>query len=411
MLARMAWRNLWRNRRRTAITLVGIAFGAMLAVIFTGIGDASWSAMIDLAARMGTGHVAIQHPRYRDTPAIKHCISGVERKLALARSDPEVSDAVVRVGGHAVLSTAHDSAGVRLLAVDPSEESERTLSVLEAIDEGEWLAPDERRGIAIGAELAERLDAGLGNKVVYTLTDRSGEIVSGLARVAAIVRTGSSAVDGGLAILPIGTLRDLVGYDEDEATEVVVFADDQRASDAIAARLNRSLSGEAEALPWHVLQPELAGFIAAKVGGMTFFELLILVLLAAGIFNTLFVGVMERLREFGILLAIGFGPGRLRRLVLWESFLIGLAGLAAAALASAGPYAYLHSEGLDTSAITGGGGSEIAGVVLDPVLEVAIFPENLAAIAAVVLLATLAAGLYPAWRAGRVVPVESIKLV
>ncbi|MFO8070608.1 MAG: FtsX-like permease family protein [Polyangia bacterium] len=410
---KMAWRNLWRNRRRTVITLAGIAFGAMLAVIFTGIGDASWTAMIDLAARMGTGHVAIQHPRYRDTPAIRHCIGDVEQKLALARSDPEVSDAVARVGAHAMLATAHDSAGVRLLAVEPAKESERTLSVLEAIDAGEWLEPDQRRGIAIGAELAERLDAELGNKVVYTLTDRAGEIVSGLARVAAIVRTGSSAVDGGLAILPIEPLRELVGYAEDEATEVVVFADDQRASDAIAARLNRSLSKEAEALPWHVLQPELAGFIAAKVGGMTFFELLILVLLAAGIFNTLFVSVMERLREFGILLAIGFGPGRLRRLVLWESALIGLVGLVAAALVTAGPYAYLHSEGLDTSAMTGGGGggSEIAGVVLDPVLRVAIFPESLAAIAAVVVLATLAAGLYPAWRAGRVVPVESIKRV
>jgi len=136
-----------------------------------------------------------------------------------------------------------------------------------------------------------------------------------------------------------------------------------------------------------------------------------MILVAAGIFNTLFVSVMERMREFGIMTAIGFSPVRLFGLVMWESLWLGLTGLAAAVLVTAGPYIYLWKHGVDLSAMTGGESSEVAGVAMDPVLHVNIFPENAGWIAVAVLLATLLSGIYPAWRAGRVVPVESIKLV
>ena len=139
--------------------------------------------------------------------------------------------------------------------------------------------------------------------------------------------------------------------------------------------------------------------------------LALLLLVAAGIFNTLFVSVMERIREFGILMAIGFTPRQLFALVMWESTWLGVLGLGLGALMTVGPYTYLVRHGLDYSAMLGEDGMEVAGAVFPSVLRVGIFPENLAIIVVVVLLATLAAGLYPAWRAGRVVPVDSIKLV
>ena len=148
-----------------------------------------------------------------------------------------------------------------------------------------------------------------------------------------------------------------------------------------------------------------------KVSGVEFFEIIIMILVAAGIFNTLFVSVMERLREFGIMTAIGFTPGRLFGLVMWESLWVGLCGLLCAGLVTALPYYYLSTTGIDLSAMIGDGNSEVAGVAMEPVLRVGIFPENAAIIAGAVLLATLISGLVPAWKAGRVVPVESIKLV
>jgi ABC-type lipoprotein release transport system permease subunit len=247
--------------------------------------------------------------------------------------------------------------------------------------------------------------------VIYTFTDKNGQIVSGLARVTGIIETGAPSADAGLCLLPIGKVRGVLGYQDDEATQVALFLHDNRDSEKVKADLKKVFGPETGVYAWPETQPELAGFISMKVSGSQLFEMIIMILVAAGIFNTLFVSVMERLREFGILMAIGTSPWHLFRLVMWESLFLGLTGLVSAALVTAGPYYYMNQKGVDFSAMIGKGGSEIAGVGIDSVLYVGIFPENAVAICVAVLLATLLAGLYPAIKAGRVAPVESIKLV
>jgi ABC-type lipoprotein release transport system permease subunit len=179
----------------------------------------------------------------------------------------------------------------------------------------------------------------------------------------------------------------------------------------VARRLQDRVGPDVAALTWDQIQPDLAGFIAMKVGGAIFMEVLIAIIVAAGIFNTLFVSVMERLREFGIMMAIGFSPGSLFRLVMLESLWLGLVGLAAGAALTVGPYYYLSTKGIDMSAMVGGEGMEVAGVAVSTVMRAGIFPEHVIMIAIAVFVATMLSGLYPAWRAGRVVPVETIKLV
>lgn len=406
----MAWKNLWRNRRRTLITLSSIAFGTMLAVLFTGLGDATYSDMIDMAARMGGGHVAVQHPGYLELPSLKKSITAVQQKRKLALQQKNVERVVARITGQIMLSTASNSVGAYFIGVDPKEESKDTLSVLDAIKEGAMLQSSESKGIVLGKTLAENLGLRLGKKVVYTTTDKNGEIVTGLARLSGVVSTGAPGVDRGLAILPIDVLRKTLVYGEDEATRLAVFINDQRKSAEVAAALQASLGDDAVALPWNKVQPDLAGFISMKVAGAIFFEIIIMVLVAAGIFNTLFVSVMERIRELGIMMAIGFSPFKLFGLIMWESLWLGLVGLLSALLVTAWPYHYLNTKGLDMSAMMQEG-VEVAGVGMSPILHVSIYSENLLTIALAVLLATVLSGVYPAWRAGRVVPVESIKLV
>jgi ABC-type lipoprotein release transport system permease subunit len=212
--------------------------------------------------------------------------------------------------------------------------------------------------------------------------------------------------------LPIDAVRDVLEYAPDEAIQVAVFIDDQRRTDLVAARLQEQLDADVAALPWHRANPELAAFIAMKVGSARFIEVLIAVLVAAGIFNTLFVSVMERLREFGIMSAIGFSSGRIFTLVMLESLWLALIGLVAALVVTAGPYFYLASTGISLAPFLGEGGStEIAGIGLPDTLRVGIFPENAAIIAMAAVLAILLSGLYPAFKAGNVEPVETIRLV
>jgi len=409
----MAWRNLWRNRRRTIVTLSSIVFGFLLAVIFTGVGDSTYSKMIDLAARMGGGHVTIQHTDYLGRPSLRRTVPGASALRQLALQDEQVRRVTARIIGQTMLAAGGKSYGAAFIAIDPRAEDASSFSLLEAIKQGALFSGPGGQGIVLGHKLAKNLGLKLGRKVVYTMTDKRGEIVTELARVSGILRTGSPSVDAGLCLLPIDSVRRVLGYGADEATQVAVFIEDQRRGAAVAARLRGRLPGDghAAAVLWSESQPELAGFIAMKVGGTLFFELIIAVLVAAGIFNTLFVSVMERLREFGIMMAIGFSPRRLFALVMWESLWIGLLGLLLGAIVTAGPYYLLNTRGIDATAMVGQGGAEVAGVGIDPIMYVDIYPESLTLIAAAVLLATLLSGIYPAWRAGRVAPVEAIKLV
>lgn len=412
-LALMAWRNLGRNRRRTLLTLISIAFGVFLAIISTAIQDRTWADMIDLAARMGGGHVTLQHPEFLEKPTLTRTVRQTARLAEVAARNGHVLRTAPRIVGQMLLSTAGKSIGAGFIAFDPAAEDSETLAVFEALVEGSIFRSSRDKGIILGDRLAKNLGLRMGKKVVYTMTDKNGEIVSGLARLSGIVRTGAPGVDRGLTLLPIDSVRRILNYAPDEAVQVAVYIDDQRRSEEVAEALMGKLGPGAQtaALPWYETQPELAGFIALKVGGAVFMELLIAFLVAAGIFNTLFVAVTERMREFGIMLAIGFSGLDIFKLVMLESLWLAMLGIAGAAAITAWPYYYLAANGIDMSAMIGEGGTEIAGVALSPIMKVGIFPEHLALIAGAAVAATLLAGLYPAWRAARVVPVETIKLV
>lgn len=416
-LPTMAWRNIWRNRRRTMITLVSIAFGTLLAVLMTGIGDSSYSDMIDHAARLGGGHVIVQESTYADLPSLKKTVRADPQLIEDLRAEPKVRAAVPRVVGGVMLATSRNNVGAMVLGVDPSAEDDTTLGLVDSITEGQMFASPDDEGIILGKTLAENLDVELGKKVVFTVTDKSGEIASGLARVSGIIETGATEVDAGICLLPINPFRELLGYEGDEVTQIAVFLDDHRGSEDLAKQLGASFGDRfgagATAIPWFVAQPDLAGFVSMKVNGTIVMELIVTVLIAAGIFNTLFVSVMERMRELGILAAIGFSSRQLFSLILWESLWLGLCGIVAGVLMSAWPYYYLTTTGLDVASMMGDGQgqAQVSGVSMAPVLYVELYPPHALFIALAIVGATMAAGLYPAYKAGRVSPVDAIRIV
>lgn len=416
-LALIAWRNLWRQKRRTLLTLASIAFGGMMAFLMTAMQDRSFADFIDTAARLGGGHVTLQHPEYQETPSLTRTVSGTAELRALASQDPRVRASVERIVGQAMVSTANDSYGVGFIAFDPGVETSETFRFLGGLVKGKMFESTRDKGIILGKKLASNLGAELGDKIVWTMMDRSGEVVAGMGRLSGVIGTGAPSMDASLCLLPIDVVRDALSYAPDEATQVGLFLGDSRRSPQVASRLNTAMSGLQKpakdrplALTWDEISPDLRSFIAMKVGGGRVMEIIIGLLVVAGIFNTLFVSVMERVREFGIQLAIGWTPGQLFRMIMWESLFLGVMGLVCAVLLTAGPYLHLSRAGIDMSK-SFGDGTEISGVGFDMIMRIGIFPENAVIISLAILLATLTAGLYPAWKACRTEPVETIKLV
>lgn len=405
----MAWRNLWRNARRTWLTVLGMAFGIMLSVVIMGMSSGTYGEMIDYAAHMGAGHISIEHEDYRNVPQAVNHVAVPPEFLVELRATAGVRGVLSRVTAAGLLSTAHGSASASVIGIDTSRESPSTMPMLKSVSSTRSAQATLDPGqIWLGATLRENLDVAEGRRVVLTFTDQGGEVVTKLARVSGVLNTGAPSVDGGVALVPISDLQEGLGFDSNEVTYEAILLDDHRDAELIASSINSRLTTPKRALTWYEAQPQLASFIAVDGSTGIIIQFIVLLLLAAGVFNTIFVSVVERRREFGVLRAIGFSRGQIFRLVLAESAWIAVLGLVTGTVLTIGPYLHLSEHGIDISEMIAEG-TEVSGVAMQPILKVRIYPIQAARIAVVVVVATLIAGLAPAWSACKRLPAAVLR--
>jgi len=408
-LGKIAWRNLWRRKRRTLITGISIAFGVMLAVTFTGTGDYGYTNMINTSAIMGLGHVTIEPHGYNQTPSLDKRLrkTGQIRERVLAM--PGVNDAIVRITGQAMFASASKTIGGMFMGIDPAQESPEQNLLIRSLVQGEVFSGKDSRGVVVGSKIAEKLNLRIGKKLVYTTTDVNGEIVSEIARVAGIFKTGVNEVDGGMVLLPINSVRTTLHYDAQDATLLAVIINDQRYAERMRDTISLAEGDpQIEVLSWQQTQAEMAGIITMDRSGNYISQFLIGLLIAAGILNTLLMSVLERTREFGVMMAVGMSPRTLFMLVVVESLWLAIIGIVIGIIITAPWYAYLYYVGLDFSGAIGEDYSA-GGILVDPLIRIRLYKESIIAILSGVFILTLLAGLYPAWRAGRIPPVESLK--
>lgn len=405
----MAWRNLWRRKRRTYITCFSIGFGVLLSVTFTGTGDYGYTKMIDTSAIMGLGHVTVYPQGYNETPSLDKRLLDTDKIRDRILEIPEVTNAIVRIMGQAMLASANKSIGGVFFGINPDLEQEGQNLFISSIKEGELFSDTTGRGAVIGKKIAKKLNIGIGKKFVYTTTDVDGEIVSEMARVTGIFEVGMDEVDGSVILLPIDRTRKSLNYGSNDATLVSVIIEDQREAEEIRDKIAGEIGNpDREVLDWKQTQSEVAGIITLDKSGNYIIQVLIGFLIAAGILNTLLMSVMEREREFGIMMAVGLSPLTLFRLVIMESIWLGILGVIVGAIITTPWYYYLYNIGIDFSGMIGDDYSA-SGVLIDPLLKIRLFKESAIAILSGVFTLTILSGLYPAWRAGRIPPVESIK--
>ena len=411
-LAKMAWRNVWRRKRRTLITAFSIGFGVMLAATFTGMAVYMYGNMIDASAATGFGHVTVEAQGYNRTPTLDKRLSGAEQLREQILAMDGIDDAMVRITGQAMFASAVKSVGGAFLAIDPSQESARFNLLVRSLVEGQVFEGRDGTGVVVGAKLAEKLNLKLGKKLVYTTTDVKGEIVSEIARVSGIFKTGVKEIDTGMVLLPIDRVRKVLAYAAGEATLVAVMLKEQRMSVGMRNTIEKQLGHtQCEVLSWHQTQADLAGMITLDSSSNYISQFLVALLIAAGILNTLLMSVLERTREFGVMMAIGMSSGRLFGLVIMESVWLALIGLCMGILLTTPWYWYLQVCGLDFSGMIGGEDYSVSGVLVDPIVRIKLYSESVLAILSIVFALAMLSGIYPAWRAGRVAPVESLRTI
>jgi len=407
----LAWRNIWRRKRRTLITAFSIGFGVMLSVTFTGSGDYTYTNMIDMGASMGMGHVTVEPIGYQLKSTLDKRLSGTDALRARIAELDGVADATVRITGQAMFSSARKSIGGAFIAVDPAFEKPENNLLMRSLVQGSMFSDKTGRSIVIGSKLAQKLQVKIGKKIVYTTTDSNGEIVSDIARITGLFTTGIDMVDGNMGLLPIGRMQKTLNYAPDEATVIAVMIRDQRHAEAMRDAISALPEAKhAAVMTWKKSQPDLAGVIAFDKAGNYISQFLVGLLIAVGILNTMLMSVLERTREFGVMMAVGMSPGTLFRLVMVESFWLAIVGLLLGIIITAPWYYFLYTTGIDFSGAFGNDFS-YGGVLVDPVFKARLFKESVMAILGTVFMLALLAGLYPAWRAGRIPPVESLKTI
>jgi len=404
MYTQLAWRNIWRNTRRTTIILVAVIIGVWSMILLGSLMRGIAVGMINNGIATLTGHLQIHAKGYRDDPAIENRIAdpmAVEKVLRTIL--PEGSRWSTRVRVNAIASNARHSAGVTLVGIDPAAEAKISF-IGNAISQGRYLDQQEAVGIVVGAALLDEFDTKLGRKLVLMSQDTHGEIASRAFRIVGIFKAEMESTEKQFVFVSRETGQNMLKMGA-AISEVALMLPGSPDNAEIYDRLKTALpSDRFEIHTWRELLPFQTAYLRILDGFMYIWYLVVFVAMGFGIVNTTLMAVFERMREFGLLKALGMKPWWILREVLTESFFILVIGMVIGNLLAFISIFVLASGGIDLSALAAG--AEYAGMtrVIYPAID---YKDILRANLVVGLLGLLVST-YPAIKAARFTPVEAL---
>lgn len=401
ILLKLAWRNLWRNYRRTLIMLAAIVLGVWAMILFSAMMRGMLDEMVHAGLRILPGEVQIHHPEYRDDPSIANSIPEPTGKLLNALNTPPITAWTSRIKVPGMISSERDNRGVLLLGVDPTGEIALGFKP-DDIVEGRFLESPEDKGIVIGRKLADRLETRLGKRVVIMSQSPNNEVADKGMRIVGIYKARLQATEEYFVYAGRTNLQKML-HAQNNVSEIAITADNYLEVDTWWHDVANAAGTEVSTQPWTELDGYLNSVLAVQ-GNMNIVIMIIIFLaLSFGLVNTLVMAVFERIREIGLMMALGMRPQWILYQVLLESLMLLGLGLAIGNALAVITILPLES-GIDISMV--GEGLEMAGMgtTLYPTLA----GEDMLMSTAVVLVLGLLASLFPAWRASRYNPTEAL---
>ena len=396
-LLKVSWRSVWRNKRRTFITIGAISFALAVAVFFIAFAEGMYRQLINDAVRMQAGHFTFEHGQYRDAPAVDLVVGDVARLRKKLEGIDGVEATKVLVLGQGVARSGNGTSGAALIGVEAAAEV-RSSVLAKKMVAGEYLAEGDDRKAVIGESLARRLKLKVGKKLVVSSNNKDGDLSEELVRVKGIFKTGAEEVDGYLVQVPIDFSRRLYGLGPEEATQVgVVLVDPEARPAAMAAAAGLSSPGATVMLPWEDVLPDLAAYIRLDGGSNIIFQGILIFLSLFTIFNTILMSVLERKREFAVVLALGTPVTRLRAQILTESAILGLLGSIVGLAVGGLPAYHFELNGWDISSWFEEG-MTVSGLAVDTTVFFHLTGELMLGLGGLVFAATMLTALFTVGR-------------
>jgi len=408
---KMAWRNVWRNPRRSILTILAIAFASLLLVFMLSWQFGSYDTMINSAVKIHTGHLQVQAKGYNDRGDIRLVVPNPAGVGGILEKIPGITAYTFRADAFSLVTSKERTYGAMVIGIDPAREAK--VSTLEKlIRQGSYLSAGDIDQALVGKLLAKNLQVGLGDELVVLGQGRDGSIAATVARVKGIFSSGQEDFDRSTIHIPLTYFQDVYTM-HDAVHEVVALCksldDVPEMKSALAAGIRNLNKDDHQlvVLDWMELMPGLIQSIKMDLVSGFIFYIILIVVVAFSILNTFLMAIFERTREYGVLLALGITPWRLTKIILIESSSITVVGVVMGIIAGSLITWYFQVHGIIIS-----GASE---VLRQYGLPERMFPElsvlSVTIGPAVVLVITLLTALYPALKVRRLRPVEALASV
>ncbi len=400
-LSAIAYRDLGRNRRRTALTVLAVALGLAILMMLNGLIAGVMADALANSIRLRTGHVQLRAASYDESTwslAAADLVGDLDEHVSRAMARPEVETATPVLWAAALLNTPDETLNLQLIGMDPR--SAFYHPIREAMVAGEYLAPDDRSGILLGQSLAATIGATVGGKVNLAVANADGQLDEGPFTVRGLFRTGILNVDEGAILMPLDKAQAFARAGK-RASAIILLLHDPKDSSRVAAAL---AAPGMETLDWRDLNAAFVQTMQASMGLYVILDLIVMLVVAVVIANTLLMAIFERMREMGILAALGMRRRQVLQMVLLEAGVLSVAGIGLGLVLGTIGVAYLAAVGISIGAAV----ASARNVALSSVMRAQFVPGTFAWLAAGTLGVSLLAALYPAWFASRLEPAEAL---
>ena len=405
--AKMAWRNIWRNPRRTVLTISAIAFASLLLIFMVSFQFGSYEALINSSVKIHAGHLKVQAKGYQNKKDM-HLVVPYPSETGRILDNLQGIDAYTfRANAFSLISSKERTYGVIVTGIDPAGEA-KVSTLAKLIRDGSYLSENDIDKALLGELLAKNLQVGPGDELIILGQGRDGSIAATVVQVKGIYGSGIDEFDRSTIHIPLETFQDVYSM-QNAVHEVVAVCKSLRNVSTVKKNIQEAINHQGNksditVLDWQELMPGLLqGIQMDLISGIIFYVILILVV-AFSILNTFLMAIFERTREFGVLMAIGTTPRRLTKIVLLESMSMTMIGIIAGIIMGSIITFYFQVNGIDIY-----GSSEIlsqfgiSGRIHPRLSILSVFSGPLA-----VLLITFLAALYPALKIRGLRPAEAI---
>lgn len=402
MTGKLTWRNLWRNRRRTIITMASISFAVVLAIVIKSLQQGVFDNLIKNVVGFYSGYIQVHKKGYQDEQVLENSFVLTDSLLKKIQQ-PSVNAVVPRIESFALASTGNTSKGCMVVGTDPEKENQLT-SLKSKLISGAYFNKDENAAL-IAEGLARRLNLSVHDTIVLLGQGYEGTIAAAKYAIKGIVKFAQPDLNNGLVYLPLTTAQQFLSA-EHIVTSIALAIDDPEDLDAIQGSVATELGDAYEVLTWKQMIPDIENHMRADAAVLYVWTGILYLIIAFGIFGTILMMTAERRYEFGMLIAIGMKKVKLGKMLIAETILISICGTAAGMLLSFPVVLYLQQNPIRFSGARARAYEQFGFEAIFP----AIFNGNIfLSQTLIVLIIAIVIGIYPLWHISRLNPVMAMR--